>query len=128
VPSRLQTIRSIQIEQTLHEPPRAGDDIGKRLERQTLDLWRKACAILAGMNGLQKLVVYFSSHDYYSGGVDIVPYLEAMADIYVSDFVVYTGQGVSVRSQLDPKTFRRGLPLLLVEGDFTRGRGRRQSG
>jgi hypothetical protein len=80
------------------------------------------------MSGLQKLVVYFSSHDYYPGGVDIVPYLQAMANISVSEFMAYTGRGVSVRSQLDPKTFRRGLPLLLVEGDFPRGRGRRQSG
>jgi hypothetical protein len=79
------------------------------------------------MNGLQKLVVYFSSHDYYPGGVDVVPYLELMADICVPDFVVYTGRGVSVQSQLDPKTFRQGLPLLLVEGDFPRGPGRRLS-
>jgi hypothetical protein len=80
------------------------------------------------MNVLQKLLVYFSSHDYYPGGVDNVPYLEAMADICVSDFVAYTGRRVSVRSQLDPKTFRRGLPLLLVEGDFPGGSGRRESG
>ncbi|KAL3465423.1 hypothetical protein BJX64DRAFT_252399 [Aspergillus heterothallicus] len=126
LPSRLQTIRSIQLEKTLHEPWRDGDIIGKRLEREALDLWRKACAVLAEMKGMQKLVVYFSSHDYYAGGVDILPYLQAMADIGVSEFVVYTGRGASVRSQLDLTTFRRGLPLLLVEGDSPRGRWHRQ--
>ncbi|KAL3488212.1 hypothetical protein BJX62DRAFT_240247 [Aspergillus germanicus] len=127
LPSRLQTIRSIQVEKTLHEPPRDGDDIGKRLEREALDLWRKACAVLAEMSGLQKLLVYFSSHDHYPGGVDIVPYLQAMADISAPEFVVFTGRGVSVRSQLDPITFRHGLPLLLVEAGFSRGMSRRQS-
>ncbi|KAL3451472.1 hypothetical protein BJX65DRAFT_304056 [Aspergillus insuetus] len=127
LPSRLQTIRSIQIEKTLHEPPRDGDIIEKRLEREALDIWRKACAVLAEMSGLQKLLVYFSNHDHYLGGVDIVPYLQPMADINVPEFVVYTGLDVSVRSQLDPITFRHGLPLLLVEGGFSRGMSRRQS-
>ncbi|KAJ0419785.1 hypothetical protein BJY00DRAFT_150666 [Aspergillus carlsbadensis] len=128
VPSRLQTIRSIQIEQTLYDPTPGNGNVRMTSERTERDRWRDACAILAGMSGLQKLVVRFCSHDYCPGGVDVVPYVAAMADINVPKIVVYTGRGVSVRSHLDLTTFKRGLPLMLVEGELSRGILRRRSG
>ncbi|KAJ0422845.1 hypothetical protein BJY00DRAFT_310851 [Aspergillus carlsbadensis] len=95
-PSRLLTIRSLRVDMSIHSSsgPR---NLTSALYQDDISQWHRACSVLAGMSGLQSLIVQFWS---FEDGADMLPYLEMMADIRVPHFVVYGARKVYLSSPL----------------------------
>jgi hypothetical protein len=95
-PSRLLTIRCLRVDLSIHSSDTP--NVHSLLYQDDISRWRRACSILAGMSGLQSLIVQFWSVE---NGANMLPYLEMMADIRVPHFVVHAARRVYLSRPLE---------------------------